>query len=302
MEAADYPANAEAREMAHRTRLLDKVVWPDEKRPNGDLYLNDFHNLANEMADAAIWEHLQGDDAHAIETVRDLLHLSLLVRQSRHQPVISQLLSIAFDAIAMDRLNVIVATVHLTNNPEETKNLSVLTARALIDELATYQLDSAQLDREVNSETGPDKLSPGSVERLKMQATRSAVEIDMTRLNLACHLYRHDHATWPASLDDLHAYMPQVPIDRLGDGKQKIGYVVIRRGLPDGADRPLIYSRYGSAGPLYYQSAQPEYSSYTNDDPVTGKPDFKAGGQFRDVAGWSPADPDHAPPTTRPVP
>jgi hypothetical protein len=97
--------------------------------------------------------------------------------------------------------------------------------------------------------------------RLVNNVARVAVEMDMARLNLACHLYQHDHATWPASLDDLHAYVSQIPIDRLGDGKQKIGYVVIKRGLPDGSDRPLLYSRYGSTGPLFYQSAQPGYDS-----------------------------------------
>jgi hypothetical protein len=212
------------------------------------------------------------------------------------------MVSVGIDALAMDRLNVIASTVQLTSNPKEAKKLSVSTAKLLMIELAADQLDPAQIERDDRAVAPQEKLLPGELEKLMNSAARMAVEMDMARLNLACHLYQHDHATWPASLDDLHAYVPQIPIDRLGDGKQKIGYVVIKRGLPDGSDRPLLYSRYGSTGPLFYRSAEPGYDFYWTIDSVTGKPDFKAGGQFRDVTGWSPADRDHTPPTTRPVP
>jgi hypothetical protein len=305
MESADFPANAKAREMAHRARSLDKVIWPDEKLPNGDFsltYLNELRNLANELADAAIWEHLQGDDAKAMETLRDLLHMSRLVRQSRHREPISPLVSISVDELAMSRLNAIVSSVQLTKNPTETKKLSVSTVRTLISELAAGQLDPDQIKQNANADGDWDRRRKTS-ERLVIQTNRFDVELDMTRLNLACHLYQLDHGTWPPSLDALQPYVSQIPIDRLGDGTEKIGYIVIKRGLPDGSDRPLIYSRYNSTVPLFYRSAQPGYDIYLNDDPVTGKHmDLNVGGQFRDVAGWSPANRDNPPPTTRPIP
>lgn len=305
MESADYPANADAREMAHRARALDKVTWPDEKLPNGDFslkYLNELRNFANELADAALWEELQGDDAKAIETIRDLLHMSRLVRQSRHREALSSLVSIGVDELAMSRLNAIVSRAPLTRNGTETKKLSVSTAKALISELAADQLDPDRVKQNADAEGNLDKRRI-VFERLVIQTNRFDVELDMTRLNLACHLYQLDHGAWPRSLDDLQPYVSQVPIDRLGDGTQKIGYIVIKRGLPDGSDRPLIYSRYNSTVPLFYRSAQPGYDIYLNNDPATGKPmDLNAGGQFRDVSGWSPANRDNPPPTTKPIP
>jgi hypothetical protein len=77
--------------------------------------------------------------------------------------------------------------------------------------------------------------------------------------------------------------------DRWGDGTQPLGYVLVRGGLPDGGDRPLVYSRCRSKDGLMYRTDAPQYGFYTLDGSDRPSSEQKQAGQFRDVARWVPA-------------
>ncbi len=123
----------------------------------------------------------------------------------------------------------------------------------------------------------------------------------MAAMSLACHLYRFDNGHWPGSLDDLSAYLPEMPIDPFGDGKQTLGYALIKRGLPNGSDRPLVYSRGDMKDGLFFRTDVPAYSFYFGDGSNKPSRNQKQGGQFRDVASWAPEAGTHPAPTTRPL-
>jgi hypothetical protein len=65
----------------------------------------------------------------------------------------------------------------------------------------------------------------------------------MSAVSLAAQLYRADHGQWPAALKDLvPTYLPAMPIDPMAPDGRPLGYVLVKGGLPDGGDRPLVFS------------------------------------------------------------
>jgi hypothetical protein len=96
-------------------------------------------------------------------------------------------------------------------------------------------------------------------------------------------------------------YLPAAPMDPWTQNTKPFGYIVIKGGLPDGSDRPLIYCLSDSHDGLFFRTDQPAYgyySSYPSDDP-TSPP--KHGGQFRDIVRWQPQI-NPSGPTTQPLP
>ena len=73
---------------------------------------------------------------------------------------------------------------------------------------------------------------------------RARADRRLTTAALAVRLYQADHAgRLPPSLDDLvPRYLPHVPADPFSAARRPIGYAVIPAALPDGRDRPLVYS------------------------------------------------------------
>jgi len=118
-------------------------------------------------------------------------------------------------------------------------------------------------------ETDGPLISKSSIAQFIETTNRANAECDMAAMSLACHLYRFDTKEWPKSLDDLRGYLPSIPIDPWGDGTQTLGYVLIKGGLPDGSDRPLVYSRCGMKDGLFFRTDQPAYSFYTSDGSYT---------------------------------
>jgi hypothetical protein len=157
-------------------------------------------------------------------------------------------------------------------------------ARELISQLLKHPDAKAQVEEFANDY--PKKEDPQVMENIIETANRAISERDMAALSLACHLYRLDTGKWPASIDDLHKYLPNVPLDPWGDGKQTLGYVLIKAGLPDGTDRPMVYSRCRSKDGLFFRTDQAAYSFYSGDGSDLPLKQQKQGGQFRDVAGW----------------
>jgi hypothetical protein len=146
-----------------------------------------------------------------------------------------------------------------------------------------------------------DPIFQKTFDRILETVNRCQTERDLVAMSLAAHVYQYKHGTWPANLDELKTELPRVPIDPWGDGKQTLGYALIKGGLPDDSDRPLVYSRCGMKDGLFFRTDEPEYSFYNSDGLNRTAGQRKQGGQFRDVAGWVPAEGKTNAPTTRPL-
>jgi hypothetical protein len=302
LEKADFPANAPARALAHQARSIGYANWPPNKVPNPVMYLNGCRALANELADTALYQHTQGNDAAAVEIIRDLLHLADMLETQPDKSLIRLLVSVGIRAVAMDRLNVVASGMALTKDANDAKAVQIGIVRELTTQILKENT-AAETTVVIHEEEahGKTALKHSLIDGLSITANRVDSECGMTAMLLACHLYRFDTNTWPKSLDDLHDYLPSVPADPFGDGKQTLGYALIKHGLPDGTDRPLVYSRCDAKGALFCLNDQPHYSIYNGDGSDRPRKDQKPGGQFRDVASWVPT-PGHAPTaTTQPV-
>ncbi len=302
MEKTDFAANAAARALAHQARSIEHAKWPLLKLPDQS-YLNECRNLANELADAALYQHLQGNDAAAIETLHDLRRLADVLADKSEKKLICLLVSIGIRDVCAVRLEVITSNVVLTKDPGDSKRLQTSVARELIGQLLKQPDARTEMNEVIRAEEEKvgTTIAKSLIERLIETANRVDAERDMAAMSLACHLYRFDTGSWPKSLDDLRDYLPDVPIDPLGDGKQTLGYALIKGGLPDGSDRPLVYSHYGMKDGLFFRIDQPTYSYYTSDGSYQQGQKHKQGGQFRDVASWAPAKGSHPVATTRPL-
>ena len=110
------------------------------------------------------------------------------------------------------------------------------------------------------------------------------MERNFGAMTLACHIFRFEKSRWPASLDELLPYLPAAPKDAWG----AMGYALVKGGLPDGSDRPLIYSHYQSKDGMLYRIDGPQYSLYQSDGTDRPAKEQQEGGQFRDLALWAP--------------
>lgn len=297
LEKATYEFNAPARALAREARSLNKADWPARVTAAGKLdlsYLNGCRALANEIADAVIEEHLRGDDAAAVESVRDLLHLADLL-DANSSALVQPLVALGVRMVAVNRLEIITADVTLTNKPADSKGLQTSTVKDLIRQL--FVVDDPADKRFgdlVRREAARGTLNTTQQNRFWTQMHRGEMECNLAAMSLACHLFRFDKGRWPASLEELSTDLPAPPRDAWGP----MGYVVVKLDRPKGADRPLVYSRCNSKDGLFYPIDEPLFSYYQG----AGFGDQrKEGGQFRDVTVWAPPHPAPSP-TTRPLP
>jgi hypothetical protein len=74
-------------------------------------HLNEARNLAINLADGALYAHFRGDDAAALETIRDIRHIA---RTLGHDPfVISHLVTVGIEMLAAERLEPIAAKLRV---------------------------------------------------------------------------------------------------------------------------------------------------------------------------------------------
>lgn len=119
----------------------------------------------------------------------------------------------------------------------------------------------------------------GIEQDMKLRADRG-----LAAASLAVQLYRADHGgQFPPSLDALVPdYLPRLPLDPFRANGKPIGYVIARGALPDGGDRPLVYSvgpdgvDNTAAGQLAALPKTPSFGWQRTPD------------QWRDVSRWSP--------------
>jgi hypothetical protein len=112
-------------------------------------------------------------------------------------------------------------------------------------------------------------------------------EIRFATISIATQMYRADHGDWPATLDALvPQYLSKVPIDPYSPSGRQIGYVIVKHALPDGRDRPLLFSVGEKGDQKVDGSTAPPEPVYDWQSTMSI--------QFRDLSYWSP------PPTTQP--
>ena len=296
MEKASYEFNAPAFALAHQARSRNVAHWPPLHGPDGQIamgYLHGSRELANELADAALQQHINGDDAAAVESLRDLLHLADLLDSPDPTSIVQTLVAVGVRMIAMNRLEVITAGIALSDDPKEAKKLRVDSAKDLIRRLFDVQDPAPRYAGLLGREMAAGQWTTAERDRFILQLHRAQMERNLAAMSLACHLFRFDKHRWPATIADVIVRLPAPPRDHWG----LMGYALVQSDLPGQPQRPLVYSHCDSQDGLFHPTDEPQYSWYPGFGTGSHR---KHGGQFRDVSLWAPARPNPAP-ATRPL-
>jgi hypothetical protein len=264
--------------------------------------------LANELGDAALYEHQQGHDAEAVDSLRDILHMSDLVDANPNMALVNNLVGAGSTALAMHRLMIISSNVALASDGQQTDALPVVSAKKLIAALLNQPDAETRMGQILKLEGVPTPdLAAVLTEPAFTRPTETFRRVNAARtfaaMSLASHVFYFEQKRWPNSAEELASMLPGgLPKDPWGDGKQTFGYVLIKGGLPDGSDRPLVYNRDNSGDGLFFRVDEPEYGYYMGDGSTLPWELQKRGGWFNDVASWVPAAKVPGAPTTRPLP
>jgi hypothetical protein len=139
LATASESANAAAMRLARQARTQPGAAPPSAGPGafSGSPY-NSLRQLANTLGDGALFAHVHGNDAEAIERVRDVLHLA---RSLHRQPIfISQLVADGIDALAYNRILVLAPALRIaddrTTTPPATGPASPATRRQVQDLIA----------------------------------------------------------------------------------------------------------------------------------------------------------------------
>ena len=289
--------NASALEAVHQATAFKVAQWPvvHEEKGKGVLlpYLGDMRMIANEVADAAMYDHVHGNDLAALQRIEDLLHLADLLDESSDVLGVQAHVAIGIRALAFERLQVIATELRLTREPPQKEDAAQLipveTVRSLIKQFFTLDDPTLRAKDLIEHEKVlyPNvELHPETLERLNENLRRDQMERNLTAMALACQIVRFDKGHWPASLDELLPDLPAPPADAWG----KMGYALIKNGRPDGSHRPVVYSRrgVGEGAALAYPSAEPKFCYYNYGS--FGNTQIPIPGQFRDVSLWPPTN------------
>ncbi len=306
-EAAAWKADQPALALLRTARSIQQPSWPPGELPtNRQLrsnYLNAMRNVAVHAGDAALYLHVKGDDAAACEQLRDTLVISELLEHTPCNSQVRLLVSGGIRALVAERFMVIESNIALTTDPAERQKLQVSAARKLITQFLAETITPAQWETAMHTaEPGMANMDPSMSGRALETFNRVNTEQAFAAMSMACHLFLFDQHRWPNSIDELvPGYLPHRTIDPWGDAKQTLEYVLVKGGLPDGSDRPMVYSRCNAKRGLFYRTDVPAYWFYMgrprDPDPVLRE----IGGEFRDVACWHPAAGAGDKPTTRPL-
>ncbi|MGA2229344.1 MAG: sigma-70 family RNA polymerase sigma factor [Tepidisphaeraceae bacterium] len=302
VEAAAWQADAGARDLVHQASSIATVNWPAPGAANLSYY-NQLRNLANHMGDSAVYADIKGNDADAVKIIRDLIHLSDLLKHSAHQQPLPMLVGVGIKALALYDLDMITSGIILTGDSKNTRDLQVADARELISDLLDEPDVTKDYLRAMDAaySTQPQNMAPNR-ERATETLKRASADQTMAAMSLACHVFKFETGRWPQTLDELvPTYLPHAVIDPWGDGKQTYGYVLVKGALPDGSDRPLVYDRYNSSDGLHYLTNHIEFAFYVTDGSTRSMQQQKHYGQFRDVTRWEPVK-DFNGPTALPIP
>ena len=281
-----YHANTAARAMVRGVTPPPLGRWADTSaadiRP-----LNSARHIASDIGDASTYAFLQRRTGEAFDFLNDLATLSHLLRsQPADEGSLNRLLvGLGIDALRSERLvefspQLKVAAAGPEGIPRE--RVTALIADLLQQPLAEAEVEAIRR-RRPDSELEKGRARAAAIEGIR----RVNGEKTMAAMSLACQLYYADQGTWPEEATDLvPGYLPNLPIDPWGDGKQTFGYQLVPKGRPDGIDRPLVFCRCQSKDGLTFTAKRPLYDYYSGDgsnEPGMGRREL---GQFRDVSFW----------------
>jgi RNA polymerase sigma factor (sigma-70 family) len=275
LAAAAWNADGQSRKLAHQARSLNYANW-------NALAMKQARSVANNLGDAAQYAAMQGDTHQAIEIARDMLHISQLLLKSP-KTVVQVLVGDGIYALASYHMKTLISNVALTDNPNDHRDLQVQDAETLISQLLDAPDPQVELTEAMKFDPDAPKISSSLPRHIEVE-NRCNTELAFTAMSLACHIFKFENGRWPSSLEELVPnYLPNPIPDPWSQTGQSLGFILIKVGLPDGSDRPLIFSRCCLlAGSLRYLANKVEYGFYT-------VPSIKMYfGQFRDVARWEP--------------
>jgi hypothetical protein len=293
MEKQDYDLHAQVRELVHDAGLLPHANWPAQATL-GNNYLNRCRAIANDISDAAVYESLiLKNQPAAFALAEDVLQLADLLKNQPGENLIRLLVAEGIESLDYNHLLIIISGATITEDPANKNDLPLETATEWIARLLDHPEAQAELDQALKGElpgTAANPVVTPTLQQVLRSIHHNLTERDFPAMSLAAHVYRYKHGRWPENLQELATELPRLPVDPWGDGKETLGYVLVISGLPDGGDRPLVYSRDNSPDGLFFRTDQPSYSY-----------DHGASGEFRDVASWSPAQGNPPQPTTQPT-
>jgi hypothetical protein len=143
MAEASAAANKPAFDLVREGRKHPRVQWTSQYRsPLLNLllpHLNGIRNLANHVGDDALLQHLKGNDAEAIEQIKDIWALSQAAEQQSF--LISHLVAVGVRALALNRLEVIAPELTIQGRSPTTRPGDRPASREQIDELLAMILD-----------------------------------------------------------------------------------------------------------------------------------------------------------------
>jgi hypothetical protein len=121
-------ASAKTFPLARRARAFDRFDWGTQyKKPATAVllpYLNNARELANTLGDAALYSHLHGDDATALETMRDLRHAGGSLEGEYF--LVSHLVRVGIEGLAQQRLQTIAAGLRVGPENDAADPLTLL--------------------------------------------------------------------------------------------------------------------------------------------------------------------------------
>jgi hypothetical protein len=109
--AANRPAFAQARAARPFARADWGLRYANPLLSPPTTTISRTRHLANQLADAALYEHLQSNDAAGVEYARDVLHLARSVDQET--TLIHHLVAEGIEAVALQRLMIIAPAMHV---------------------------------------------------------------------------------------------------------------------------------------------------------------------------------------------
>ena len=217
-------ANGMAYVLARRARAHEQSDWRTPM-PTPTIavqlpHLNRTRHLANIVSDAALRAHLHGDDATALETVRDVRHQARVV--SREHFLVSYLVGIGVENIALYKLQIIATGLKIGPDDETAPPppgspgaMSLLPAtqpaaaprpasRAQVQQLIAELLDDEHWREAMKRSLADERantIDTGLWFGRQSRLLRPAFELDVVRLadDYRPYLRAAEQSTWPAA-------------------------------------------------------------------------------------------------------